>query len=79
MRKAAAEDNTNIDGIEIDDPRSDARLASLRRGCAGRARSMTPAMAARLVAKPLYFGGMMVRQGDADGDGGRLPPIRPGA
>ena len=26
---------------------------------------MTPAMAARLVAKPLYFGGMMVQQGDA--------------
>ena len=27
---------------------------------------MTPEMATRLVAKPLYFGGMMVRQGDAD-------------
>src|SRR5260370_17762682 len=27
---------------------------------------MTPGMAARLVAKPLYFAGMMVRQGDAD-------------
>ena len=27
---------------------------------------MTPAMATRLLAKPLYFGGMMVRQGDAD-------------
>ena len=28
--------------------------------------SVTPAMASRLVSKPLYFGGMMVRQGDAD-------------
>ena len=27
---------------------------------------MTPAMATRLLTKPLYFGGMMVRQGDAD-------------
>src|SRR5260221_10990853 len=27
---------------------------------------MRPGMAARLVAKPLYFAGMMVRQGDAD-------------
>jgi phosphate acetyltransferase len=27
---------------------------------------MTPAMAARLVSKPLYFGGMMVHQSDAD-------------
>ena len=27
---------------------------------------MTPAMATRLVSKPLYFGGMMVREGDAD-------------
>jgi phosphate acetyltransferase len=26
---------------------------------------MTPAIAARLIAKPLYFAGMMVRQGDA--------------
>ena len=28
--------------------------------------SMTPPMATRLVTKPLYFGGMMLHQGDAD-------------
>ena len=48
------------------DPRGDARLASYAEACAKARPSMTPAMAARLVSKPLYFGGMMVRQGDAD-------------
>ena len=36
-----------------------AALASIRE-------TMTPAMATRLVSKPLYFGGMMVRESDAD-------------
>jgi phosphate acetyltransferase len=55
-----------IDGIATIDPRSDARLKVYGEACAGVRGSMTPAMAVRLVAKPLYFGGMMVRQGDAD-------------
>jgi phosphate acetyltransferase len=65
VRKAAAENNTNIDGIEIADPRSDARLQAYGAACVAARDTMTPAMAARLVAKPLYFGGMMVRQGHA--------------
>jgi len=46
--------------------RSDARLQAYGASLAAERSSMTPAMATRLVAKPLYFGGMMVRQGDAD-------------
>ena len=46
--------------------RSDARLQAYGAALATVRESMTPAMATRLMAKPLYFGGMMVRQGDAD-------------
>jgi phosphate acetyltransferase len=55
----------SLDGIAIVDPRSDARLTAYGAACAASRDTMTPAIAARLVAKPLYFGGMMVRQGDA--------------
>jgi phosphate acetyltransferase len=58
--------NVSLDGIDIVDPRSDARLQSYGAALAQVRESMTPAMAGRLLAKPLYFGGMMVRQGDAD-------------
>ena len=54
-----------IAGMEMIDPRRDARLSSYASACAANRESMTPPIAARLVAKPLYFGGMMVRQGDA--------------
>jgi phosphate acetyltransferase len=53
-------------GIETMDPRSDARLSSYGSALSAARDSMTPAMATRLAAKPLYFGGMMVRQGEAD-------------
>ena len=62
--KAAA--GVSLDGIEIVDPRSDARLQTYGKALAAVRESMTSEIATRLVAKPLYFGGMMVRQGDAD-------------
>ncbi len=64
INKAAA--GVSLDGIEIVDPRSDARLQAYGKALAAVRDSMTPEIATRLVAKPLYFGGMMVRQGDAD-------------
>jgi phosphate acetyltransferase len=54
-----------IAGMEMIDPRRDARLSPYASACAANRDSMTPAIAARLIAKPLYFAGMMVRQGDA--------------
>jgi phosphate acetyltransferase len=63
IHHAAAQ--VSLDGIELVDPHSDARLQAYGAACAATRDSMTPAMAARLVSKPLYFGGMMVRQGDA--------------
>jgi len=56
----------SLDGIALIDPRHDARLNGYGEACAVARPSMTAAMARRLVAKPMYFGGMMVRQGAAD-------------
>jgi phosphate acetyltransferase len=64
--KAAAELGVSLDGISILDPRSDAKLQAYGAALASVRDSMTAAMATRLASKPLYFGGMMVRQGDAD-------------
>jgi phosphate acetyltransferase len=64
--KIAGQEKVSLDGIEIVDPRSDARLKRYGAALSQARGSMTPAMATRLVGKPLYFGGMMVRQGDAD-------------
>ena len=65
-RKIAGQEKVSLDGIDIVDPRSDARLKSYGAALSQARELMTPAMATRLVGKPLYFGGMMVRQGDAD-------------
>jgi phosphate acetyltransferase len=48
------------------EPRCHTRLQLYVSACAANRESMTPGMAGRLVVKPLYFAGMMVRQGDAD-------------
>jgi phosphate acetyltransferase len=65
-RDAIASQGTSLEGIEVADPRSDGRLKLYGEACAAARSSMTPATATRLVTKPLYFGGMMVRHGDAD-------------
>jgi phosphate acetyltransferase len=56
----------SLEGIDLIDPRNDGRLSAYGAACAAVRGSLTPSMATRLVAKPLYFGGMMLRQGDAD-------------
>ena len=55
-----------LDGIELVDARKDARLKEYGTALAETRDSLTLAMATRLVSKPLYFGSMMLRQGDAD-------------
>jgi phosphate acetyltransferase len=66
IRTAASQEKVSLDGIDIVDPRSDTRLKSYGAALSRARESMTPAMATRLIGKALYFGGMMVRQGDAD-------------
>jgi phosphate acetyltransferase len=62
----AGREKVSLDGITIVDPRDDARLQDYGTALARARDSRTVATATRLVGKPLYFGGMMVRQGDAD-------------
>ena len=66
IAKAAQAEGIDLDGIALIDPRSDARTQSYGAVIAATRETMTPAMGWRLAAKPLYFAGMMVRQGDAD-------------
>ncbi|MPZ41139.1 MAG: phosphotransacetylase [Rhizobiales bacterium] len=62
----AATYSVSLDGIELIEPRNDARLRSYGHVCAAAREAMTASMAMRLMTRPLYFGGMMLRQGDAD-------------
>jgi len=64
--RIAADIGVSLDGIAVVDSRNNPRLSAYGAALAAARSSMTPAMATRLVAKPLYFGGMMLRQGDAD-------------
>jgi phosphate acetyltransferase len=64
--KIAEREKIPLDGIDIVDPHGDARLKGYGAALSKARDSLTPAMATRLAGKPLYFGGMMVRQGDAD-------------
>ncbi len=65
IAKSAGAAGIGLGGIELIDPGSDARVERYGAACAGARENMTPAMGVRLVSKPLYFAGMMVRQGDA--------------
>lgn len=65
VEKTAAAAGVDVNGIDIVDPRSDTRLQSYGAVATATRENMTPAMGARLVAKPLYFAGMMLRQGYA--------------
>jgi phosphate acetyltransferase len=66
ITRLARQHNLSLAGITIADPRSDARLQSYGSVLSRFRESMTPSMATRLASKPLYFGGMMVREGHAD-------------
>jgi phosphate acetyltransferase len=65
LAKTAASAGIVLQGIEVIDPRSDARAQSYGAACASRRGGMTSGMGVRVVARPLYFAGMMVREGDA--------------
>ncbi len=66
IAEAAKSAGVKLDGIETIDPRGDPRLQDYGAACAALRENVTVSMGARLVAKPLYFAGMMVKQGDAD-------------
>jgi phosphate acetyltransferase len=65
IAKAASGAGIDTVGIEMIDPRTDVRVQAYGAGIAAARDSLTPAMGVRLMAKPFYFAGMMVREGDA--------------
>lgn len=65
LKKSAAAAGIDLQGIKMIDPRSDARTQAYGVACASRRENMSPEMGIHLVAKPLYFAGMMVSQGEA--------------
>ncbi|MDJ0944708.1 MAG: phosphate acetyltransferase [Kiloniellales bacterium] len=65
VEAAAAELSLALAGIEVRDPAGDPSLQHYAEICAAGRERMTEAMAARLVRKPLYFGGTMVKAGAA--------------
>ena len=66
---AAGRLGADLSGIRIIDPADSSRSEAYSRSLfeLRRARGLTPEGAADLVADPMYYGMMMVREGDADG------------
>jgi phosphate acetyltransferase len=66
VAEAAAAAAVDCRDIAVIDPTADARAACYGAALAGARENMTPGMGRRMAARPLYFAGMMLRQGDAD-------------
>ncbi|MSO92639.1 MAG: phosphate acetyltransferase [Rhodospirillales bacterium] len=74
---AAARAGVSLDGLTLIDPQTDARIDSYAASYAAGRERVDAKVARRLVQKPLYFGGMMVRQGEAAAMiGGAANPTR---
>ena len=69
IRSAAANSDANLNGVEIVEPRRSPNFADYVKQFHQRRRSkgVTLEEAERILHDPLYFGGMMVSVGDADG------------
>lgn len=61
----AAQDGVSLDGIRVIGPKTSDKLEAYTQGYAEN-RKLSPNVARRMVNRPLFFGGMMVAQGDAD-------------
>ena len=76
IEAAARAAGISLDGLAVVDPETSAHLPAFAETYA-RAREVSPAVAARLARKPLYFGGMMVQAGLAAAMvGGAASPTR---
>ncbi len=66
VAEAATAAAVDCHDIAVIDPTLDARVESYGGALASVREKMTPAMGRRMATKPLFFAGMMLRQGDAD-------------
>ncbi len=65
LTKSAGTIGIDLHGIETIDPRADPRAQSYGAACASRREGLTAAMGVRLISRPLYFAGMMLREREA--------------
>src|SRR6185436_13218180 len=65
MRALADGLGVRLEGCEVRDPQSDARLPAYAAHIASGRDKMTAGMAERMLRRPLYFAGAMVAAGDA--------------
>jgi phosphate acetyltransferase len=65
LREAARSHGVPLDGIEIVDPAAGRAASTYAARLAATRERMSEPMALRLLRKPLYFGGMMLAEGDA--------------
>jgi len=65
VQQSAENANVSLDGIEVIDPKTSDKLEDYT-AIYAESRDMKPTIAARMVKRALFFGGMMVAQGDAD-------------
>jgi len=66
IEAAEAGAGVSLDGIPTIDPKQSDRLDVYAEQYSRKREGITPAVARRIVVKPLFYGGMMVAQGDAD-------------
>jgi phosphate acetyltransferase len=66
IAKLAEEAGVSLEGVELINPKEDSRLEGYIEQYAS-ARDVKPVIAKKLVKRPLFFGGMLVKNGDADG------------
>lgn len=66
IKKGAASNGLDLGQVEVVDPATDARLQPYIEKYAEK-RDQSVGLAKRLVKRPLFFAGMMVAEGDADG------------
>lgn len=66
IAQAALEAGIKLDGIEQRCPQTDPELGKFADMVSSAREKMSPEMATRLMLRPLYFGGMMLRHGAAD-------------
>jgi len=65
VRERARALGLRLEGCAVRDPRSDGATGAYAAHIAAAREKMTPAMAERMLARPLYFAGAMVAAGDA--------------
>lgn len=66
IAKAATEAGVDLTGLDIRSPETDAQAAGFAAAISAKREKMTLEMAERLISRPLYFGGMMLAEGEAD-------------